>query len=148
MRTVIVALTGTVGGRRSAPARRGGSRSPTASRRVRARNTQDWSRVCSRGAWRAALDAAALDVSVEHAVEYWAIGVVVAAILGAALGGGPAAVAGAVVAGAGAPMGLAAARGRRARLIAASVPITIDGIASELRAGGTIATAVQRDRPR
>jgi tight adherence protein B len=91
----------------------------------------------------AALDAAALDVSVEHAIEYWAIGVVVVAILGAAVGGAAGAVAGAMLAGAGAPIGLAAARGRRARLIGASVPITIDGIASELRAGGTIATAVR-----
>jgi tight adherence protein B len=89
-----------------------------------------------------ALDAAALDTSVAHAIQYWAIGVAVAAIVGAALGGVAAAVAGAVLAGTGAPMGLAAARGRRARLIAASVPVTIDGIASELRAGGTIATAV------
>ncbi len=91
---------------------------------------------------RAALDAAALDVSVEHAIEYWAICVAVVAILGAALGGAVAAVACAVLAGICAPMTVAAARGRRTRLIAASVPITIEGISSELRAGGTIATAV------
>ena len=39
-------------------------------------------------------------------------------------------------------MALASARGRRARLIAAAVPVTIERIASELRAGGTIATAI------
>ncbi len=140
MRTVVVALTGTavviIGAR---AARRFAVADRLPARRARStRMLPDWfaRRV------GAALDAAALDVSVEHAVEYWAIGVVVATILGIALGGGAAAVAGAVVAGIGAPMGLAAARGRRARLIAASVPITIDGIASELRAGGTIATAV------
>jgi tight adherence protein B len=141
VRTVIVALTGAavvIVGARAARRFAVADRLPAR----RARTTRMIPGLLERRVG-AALDAAALDVSVEHAIEYWAIGVVVAAILGAALGGAAAGVAGAVSAGTGAPIGLAAARGRRARLIAASVPTTIDVIASELRAGGTIATAVR-----
>jgi tight adherence protein B len=140
MRTVVVALTGTavvvIGARKA--------RRLTVADRLPARRARTARMLPGRLERRvgAALDAAALDVSVEHAVQYWAIGAVVSAILGGALGGAATAVAGALLVGAGAPMCLAAARGRRSRLVAASVPITIDGIASELRAGGTIATAV------
>ncbi len=140
MRTVIVALTGTAAvivaaraARRFAIADRLPARGARPARGIPG--------VLERRV-RTALDAAALDVSVAHALEYWAIGAVVSAILGGALGGAAAAVASIVLVGAGAPMVVTAARGRRARLIAAAVPVTIDRIASELRAGGTIATAV------
>jgi tight adherence protein B len=89
-----------------------------------------------------ALDDAVVDLPPAHAVQVWAGGMLAAAILGGALGGGTAAIAGSVLVGAGAPIVLAAAHGRRARAVAAAVPPTIDRVASELRAGGTIATAV------
>jgi len=140
MRTVVVAVMGTVvvaiGARKA--------RRLTVADRLPARRARTAGMVPGRidRRVRAALDAAVLDVSVEHALQYWGIGVVVSAILGAALGGAAAAIVGALLAGVCAPVCLGAAHGRRSRLIAASVPITIDGIASELRAGGTIATAV------
>jgi tight adherence protein B len=141
VRTAVIALTGTVAAVISARAARRfavADRLPTRT----ARPTRGIPGAVERRV-AVALDAAAIDVSVAHAVEYWAIGVAVIAILGAALGGPAAAAAGAAVLGVGTPIGLTAARGRRARLIAAAVPITIDRVASELRAGGTIATAVR-----
>jgi tight adherence protein B len=90
----------------------------------------------------AALDAAALDVSPVRAIEYWLIGIAAAAVVGAGFGDLVAAPAGAIAAGIGAPIALLCARGRRARMIEGAVPITIERVASELRAGGTIATGV------
>ena len=127
MRTVVVAVMGTVvvvfGVRKA--------RRLTVADRLPARRARTGGMIPGRldRRARAALDAAALDVSVEHALQYWAIGVVVSAILGAALGGAAAALVGAVSAAVCGPVCLGAARGRRSRLIAASVPITIDGIA-------------------
>jgi len=62
-----------------------------------------------------ALDDAMIDLPPTHAVQVWGGGMLAAAILGGALGGGAAAVAAIVLVGAGAPVTLVAARGRRAR---------------------------------
>jgi tight adherence protein B len=90
-----------------------------------------------------ALDQAAVELTVDHALQVWAavIGGVAAICLAftASLG---ACVAGALLAAVATPVALAAARGRRARLLAAAVPVAVEGIASELRAGGTISTGI------
>jgi tight adherence protein B len=88
-----------------------------------------------------ALDRAAIEVPAEHVVELW-----VAAAIGVAVLAVPidvrlaAAAAGAVVAGG--PVALYLLRERRARAVAAAVPVLLEHVASELRAGGTVATAL------
>lgn len=139
MRTVIFAVVGSVvvvGAVRRArryavvdrlPARR--LRAPLLPRRVAQRLA-------------AALDAAAFDVTPAHAVQLWIAAAFAIAILAAAVAGMSAGAATAIAAGAAGPMVLWTLRGRRSRLVAAAVPVTIDRIASELRAGGTIPTAI------
>jgi len=89
-----------------------------------------------------ALDAAALDVGAERAVSTWAWSVTVAAVVGLGFGGPQTAFGLAVVVALGVPTGVLAMHERRARLIAAAVPETLERVASELRSGGTIATAI------
>jgi tight adherence protein B len=89
----------------------------------------------------AALEAAALDWSAIQAVQIWLLATPVAGMLGAAFAG----TAGLVCAGAvgvGGPFALRLAGDRGRRRVAAAVPETVEVIASELRAGGTIATAI------
>ncbi|HEY7137978.1 MAG TPA: type II secretion system F family protein [Acidimicrobiia bacterium] len=90
---------------------------------------------------RARLDAAAVDVEPERAVEVWAGGAATVGMLALVLG--PAlvlpAVALAAIAG---PVGLRLARTRRARALTAALPGAIDVVAGELRAGGTVRTAL------
>jgi tight adherence protein B len=90
----------------------------------------------------AGLDAAAVDIPPARALEYWMIGVAAAALLGTGLGDVTTALTAALIVGVGAPVALLCAQGRRTRLIAVAVPVTIERVASELRVGGTIATAV------
>ena len=88
-----------------------------------------------------ALDDAALTSTPEQAVEVWLLAVGIAALVG--LGVSPAAgVVAAFGVAASGPLTLRARRHRRDRLIAAAVPDTLDRIGSELRAGGTVATAI------
>jgi tight adherence protein B len=89
-----------------------------------------------------ALDAAALDIAPAQACSTWALACLVAGILGAALGGVPLTVAAVLCAGVGAPIVVHSMRHRRARQIAAAVPDALDRIGAELRAGGTISSAV------
>jgi tight adherence protein B len=89
-----------------------------------------------------ALDAAALDIPPATALQYWAVALTIGVVLGLALAGVNAAFALAAAVVAGGPLGLHMLRGRRARLAAAAVPASIERVASELRAGGTITTAI------
>jgi tight adherence protein B len=90
-----------------------------------------------------ALDDAALDLSPEQALHVWGLATLVAGLFGmAAAGRVGAGLALAVLVGG--PIGLRLSRHRRSRLVAAAVPATLEEIASELRAGGTLATAVHR----
>jgi tight adherence protein B len=98
-------------------------------------------------AWHAraagALDRAAISMPVEQALQLWLAGIAVAALLGAGLAGVSSALpmcVGAVIAG---PAFVFARRNRRARVITAAIPVVVDSIAAELRAGGTIATAIR-----
>ncbi len=88
-----------------------------------------------------ALDAAALPVTPEQAVEVWLLAAGSATVVGFGI-----ATAVAVCAGVGVvvalPVLLASARHRRAREVAAAVPDTLERIGAELRAGGTVATAL------
>jgi tight adherence protein B len=89
------------------------------------------------------LDAAAIDVPVAHAFQLWGAIVAVAAILGLTLAGSVGASAAAAFATATGSIAIVLSlRGRRGRLVAAAVPPTIERVASELRAGGTIPTAI------
>jgi tight adherence protein B len=88
-----------------------------------------------------ALDAAALTSTPEQAVEVWLLAVGIAGLVG--LGIAPAAgVVAAFGVAVGGPVALRAGRHRRDRLIAVAVPDTLDRIGAELRAGGTVATAI------
>jgi tight adherence protein B len=89
-----------------------------------------------------ALDAAVIDVTVAHAVQIWAAAIGGATIVGLALGGPAGALGFAAVVAVALPAIVVGLKGRRARMIAEAVAPAIDTIASELRAGGTIATAV------
>ena len=89
-----------------------------------------------------ALDDAALGVTSSQACSTWVLACSVAGILGAALGGMSVALAAAIGAGIGAPVVVYSLRHRRARQITAAVPDVLDRIGAELRAGGTIASAV------
>jgi len=88
-----------------------------------------------------ALDDAALTSTPEQAVQVWLLGAGIAGLVG--LGLAPAA---GVLAGfgvvVGGPVALRAGRHRRDQLIAGAVPDTLERIGSELRAGGTVATAI------
>ena len=89
-----------------------------------------------------ALDAAALDVPVGRALSTWGWAITVAGVLGLGFGGPQVAAGLAVLAAVGAPVGVWSMHDRRSRRIAAVVPETLERVASELRSGGTIATAI------
>lgn len=90
-----------------------------------------------------ALDRAAIELPVEHALQLWLAGIAVAAILGAGLAGISTAVTATLAAMIAGPVFVFARRNRRARHVSAAIPGVVDGIAAELRAGGTIATAMR-----
>ena len=88
-----------------------------------------------------ALDDAAVKLTPEQAIELWLVAIGIAAFVGWGLApatGGLGAVA-VVVAG---PVALRVGRHRRERLVTAAVPDTLEQIGSELRAGGTVMTAI------
>ena len=89
-----------------------------------------------------ALDAAALDVEPEEAISTWMLGGVVAAVLGFGVGGATLAMSFVAMVALGGPIGVYSLRHRRAQQIAIAVPELLERVASELRAGGTIATAL------
>jgi tight adherence protein B len=112
--------------------------------RLRAGRTQPHGRVPERlrRPIARALDAAALDVAVDRAVSTWGWAVAVAAVVGVGFGG-PALAAGlSMLVVTGGPVAVLAMRGRSARRITAAIPETLEHVASELRSGGTVATAV------
>lgn len=88
-----------------------------------------------------ALDDAALSATPEQAVEVWLLAAVIAALVGVGIAPVTSVVAvlGVIVGG---PIALRTSRYRRERLVAAAVPATLERIGSELRAGGTVATAI------
>jgi tight adherence protein B len=88
------------------------------------------------------LDAAAVSKSPEEVLQSWLLATAVAASLGFGLAGATTAVAAIALVLVGAPVLVMSARGRRTRLLAAAVPSAIDRVAAELRAGGTIGTAI------
>jgi tight adherence protein B len=89
-----------------------------------------------------ALDAAAIDVTPARAMSTWGWSMIVAAVLGLAVGGVQIAIGTAVVACVGPPVVVLASRERRSRRVAAAVPEMLERVASELRSGGTVATAI------
>jgi tight adherence protein B len=89
-----------------------------------------------------ALDAAAIDVTPARAVSTWVWSITVAAVLGLAVGGAQVAFGCAAVALVTLPVVLVAMRERRGRQIAEAVPEMLEGVASELRSGGTVVTAI------
>ncbi len=140
MRILIEALMGSaVAGfcaaraRRYAIADRLRSSGPTARRHVPA-----W----LRGRMARALDGAALDVGVERALSTWLWGAAVAGVLGLGFAGPQVGVGLAGIALLGAPGIVLSMHDRRGRQIAAVVPETLERVASELRSGGTVATAI------
>ena len=90
---------------------------------------------------RRALDDAAITTTPEHAIEVWLFGAGIAAVVGFGLAPVAGLLAGAGVL-LGAPIALRAARLRRARIVAAAVPDSLEQVGAELRAGGTVATAL------
>jgi len=87
------------------------------------------------------LDDAAVTSTPEQAIEVWLLAIGIAALVGFGLA--PATgVLGAVGMMVSGPVALRIGRHRRARAIAAAVPDTLEQIGSELRAGGTVATAL------
>jgi tight adherence protein B len=89
-----------------------------------------------------AVDAAALDVRTEHALSTWAWAVTVAAVAGIGFGGPQLALGAAAMVAIGVPVAVLAMHERRARQIAVAVPETLERVASELRSGGTVSTAI------
>jgi tight adherence protein B len=89
-----------------------------------------------------AIDAAALDVRTGQALSTWLWAVTVAGVLGLGFGGAQMALGAAVVAAIGVPVAVLAMHERRDRQIAVAVPETLERVASELRSGGTVATAI------
>jgi tight adherence protein B len=87
------------------------------------------------------LDAAAIDRAPEQVVQLWLLSAFVVGVVGVALGVpiGCGAVVAVVVGG---PIALHALRHRRARAVTAAVPDTLERVAAELRAGGTVASAI------
>ena len=111
--------------------------------RLRVRDDRRWLPSALHTRVATALDRAAIDVPVEHALQLWLAGVVVAAFLAAGLAGVSSALSvcfAALIAG---PTFVYARKNRRARYVTAAIPGVVDGIAGELRAGGTIATAIR-----
>lgn len=94
-----------------------------------------------RGRLASLLDAAAIDVAPEHAVQIWLLAAAGAAAIGIST---RPLVASIVVLGVliGGPAGLWLARHRRGRQITAAVPGALDTIAADLRAGGTVVTGI------
>lgn len=88
-----------------------------------------------------ALDDAAVRSTPEQALQVWALAIGIAALVGSGLAPIAGAL-GAIAVVAGGPLALRLGRHRRDRLIAAAVPDTLERIGSELRAGGTVATAL------
>ena len=137
MRALVVSIAGTIAfmaltrfARRAAVADR--LRSPAAGRVLPA---------VLRGPLVRALDDAALKSTPEQAVQVWLLAIVIAARLGSGLAPVTGMI-GAIGVGVAGPVGLRVARHRRERLIAVAVPATLERIGSELRAGGTVATAL------
>ena len=89
-----------------------------------------------------ALDAAALDVPPERALSTWIWSVTVAGAVGVGFGGPQIGFVLALVVALGVPIVVLTMHERRARQIAAAVPETLERVASELRSGGTVATAI------
>lgn len=89
-----------------------------------------------------ALDAAAIDAPVNRALSTWMWAVTVAAVLGLGFGGPQVGVGLAVLTGVGAPAVVASLNERRSLQIALVVPEALERVASELRSGGTVATAI------
>src|SRR5262249_10268376 len=88
-----------------------------------------------------ALDDAALTMSPDDALACWGIASLIAAVVGLGLSPAMSAVA-TIGVGVGLPVLLLCGRSRRARLVATPVPAALEHLASELRAGGTVATAL------
>jgi tight adherence protein B len=88
-----------------------------------------------------ALDRAAIELPAEHVVELWLAAAICVSVLGIAIDVRLAAFAGCTVL-AGGPVALYLLRDRRARAVGAAVPVLLEHVASELRAGGTVATAL------
>jgi Flp pilus assembly protein TadB len=89
-----------------------------------------------------ALDAAAVDVSVDRALSTWVWSIIVAAVVGIGVGGPQIALGLAVVVAVGVPVTVVSMRERRGRQISVAVPAALEHVASELRSGGTVATAI------
>jgi tight adherence protein B len=89
-----------------------------------------------------ALDAAAIEVSVERAISTWVWSVTVAAVVGVGFGGPQVALGLSVAVATGVPVAVLSMHERRARQIAVAVPEALEHVASELRSGGTVATAI------
>jgi tight adherence protein B len=89
-----------------------------------------------------ALDAAALDVTPERALSTWAWSATVAGAVGLGLAGPQIALGSTVLVAVVVPIVVLGMHERRARRIAAAVPETLERVASELRSGGTVATAI------
>jgi tight adherence protein B len=90
---------------------------------------------------RRALDDAAVTTTPEHAIEVWLFSAGIAAVVGFGLAPVAGLLAGAGVM-LGAPIALRTARQRRARVVAAAVPDSLEQVGAELRAGGTVAAAL------
>lgn len=88
-----------------------------------------------------ALDDAAITTTPEHAIEAWGFSAGIAGVVGFGLAPVVGLLAGVGVL-VGGPIALRAARQRRARIIAAAVPDSLEQVGAELRAGGTVATAL------
>src|SRR5262245_8569495 len=88
-----------------------------------------------------ALDAAAIAMPAEHAAQLWLLAGFVTGVLTAAvdLRIAPLAVVATLAAG---PLVLWALRHRQNRAVAGAIPTALERIAAELRAGGTVTTAV------
>jgi tight adherence protein B len=88
-----------------------------------------------------ALDDAALKSTPEQALQIWVLAIGIAAMVGSGLAPVTGAL-GAIAVMVCAPLALRLGRHRHDRLIAVAVPDTLERIGSELRAGGTVATAL------
>lgn len=136
MRTVIVAVVGTVAVFLLARA----ARRMSVADRLRVAGAHPLPALL-RAPLQRALDAAAVATTPEQVVEMWLLATVVAGLVGAGIA--PATgVLGALAVLSGGPVVLRAAKHRGERLVAAAVPETLERIGSELRAGGTVATAL------
>jgi tight adherence protein B len=103
-----------------------------------ARRMPEWLRV----RLERALDAAALELSPERALSTWAWVATVAAAVGLGFGGPQIALGLTIAVAVGTPAAVLGMHERRARQIAGAVPETLERVASELRSGGTVATAI------